>query len=153
MSKDDDSRKQAVAPQTMPSKIGRLADRHVAFWHISSLLTAHPRYRNASFANMRRVQQSVALGNYCCLGDGKAPLQAVATWHGINVAALLRTYPRYAADRSDPVDGIFITSLAAIDRDSLKIMIRHLRTLFVGQDVYWDRHKGKLGHRSKKLRA
>ena len=88
--------------------------RHVAFWHITSFL-AHPLYRNVPFANMRRVQQSIALGNYCCLGDGKA-MQAVATWQGINVAALLRTYPRYAADASATMDGVFMTSLTRVDR-------------------------------------
>jgi hypothetical protein len=135
-----------------PSKIGRIADRHVAFWLISDLLTAHPLYRKMPFANMRGVQQAIGLGEYCCLGDGMT-VQAVATWRGINVAALLRTHPRYVADSSEPIDGIFLSSLAAIDRESLKIMIRHLRTTFSDKDVYWDRHKGKLGHRSKKLRT
>ncbi len=130
-----------------PSKIGRIADPHVAFWHIASFLTAHPLYRNVPFANMRRVQQSIALGNYCCLGDGKA-MQAVATWREINVAALLRTYPRYAADASAAMDGAFITSLAGVDRASLKIIIAHLRKVLGDKDVYWDRHNGKLGHRT-----
>jgi hypothetical protein len=122
--------------------------RHVAFWHITSFL-AHPLYRNVPFANMRRVQQSIALGNYCCLGDGKA-MQAVATWQGINVAALLRTYPRYAADAdaSATMDGVFMTSFAGVDRASLKINIAHLRKVLGDKDVYWDRHNGKLGHRA-----
>ena len=96
---------------------------------------------------MRRVQQSIALGNYCCLGDGKT-MQAVATWREINVAALLRTYPRYAADASATMDGVFMTSLAGADRASLKIIIAHLRQVLGDKDVYWDRHNGKLGHRA-----
>jgi hypothetical protein len=35
---------------------------------------------------------------------------------GINVAALLRTYPRYAADASATMDGVFMTSLTRVDR-------------------------------------
>jgi hypothetical protein len=119
----------------------------VAFWHIARFLTAHPLYRDVPFANMRRVQQSIALGNYCCLGDGKT-MQAVVTWREINVAALLRTYPRYAADDSATMDGVFMTSLAGADRARLKIIIAHLRKVLGDKDVYWDRHNGKLGHRA-----
>jgi hypothetical protein len=133
-----------------PSKIGRIADRHVAFWHIANFLAGHPRYGHVPFANIRRVQQSIASRNYCCLIDGKT-IQAVTTWRGINVAALLETPPRYVANSSDPSDGIFLTSLAALDQASLKIMIRHLRKPFSGKDVYWNRHNGKLGRRLGKL--
>ena len=136
----------------MPSKIGLIADHHVAFWHIANFLSAHPHYRHLPFAKMRRVQRAVALRNYCCLSDGKA-IQAVATWRGINIAVLLRTHPRYPANSTEPADGLFLTSLAASDRESLKILVRHLRKTLSDQDVYWDRHNGKLGHRPRKLRA
>jgi hypothetical protein len=126
-----------------------MTDRHVAFWHIANLLAAHPRYRQVSFGNISRVQQAIALGNYCCLGDGKT-IRAVATWRGINVAVLLRTHPRYPVDSVEPTDGMFLTSLAALDQESLKTMIRHLRMAHADKDVYWDRHNGKLGHRPRK---
>lgn len=138
-------------PPEAGSKIGRIADRHLAFWGISQLLMGHPRYRNVPFANIRLIQQAIALGNYCCLTDGKA-IQAAATWQAINVAALLQTYPKYKADKSAPADGIFLTSFASVDRDSFRVMISHLRASFLEQDVYWDRHKGKLGHKPKALR-
>ena len=67
---------------------------------------------------------------------------------GINVAALLRTYPRYAADASATMDGVFMTSFAGVDWASLKINIAHLRKVLGDKDVYWDRHNGKLGHRA-----
>jgi hypothetical protein len=133
-------------------KIGRFAEPNEAFWHISSFLTAHPRYRNVPFKNMRRVQQAIALGNYCCFLDGKT-MRAVATWRSINVAQFLRDFPRYATKIPEPLDGIFVSSLAALDRESLRVMIRHLRTSFSDQDVFWDRHNGKLGRRSKELRT
>lgn len=136
----------------MAGKIGRMADRHVAFWHISSFLAAHPAYRGFSFSKMRMVQQAIALGNYCCLTDGKA-IQAVATWRRINAEMLLRAYPNQVPKASAPIDGVFLSSLAAIDRASLKIMVRHLRTGFATKDVYWDRHQGKLGYRAGKPQA
>ena len=89
----------------MEGKIGRIADPLTAFWLISKFLMGHPLYRKVPFAQMRHVQRSIELGNYCILGDGKT-VQAVATWSGINVAALLRTYPRYVADNSEPIDGV-----------------------------------------------
>jgi hypothetical protein len=136
----------------MPNQIGRIADPHRAFWYIAGFLSAHPHYRHEPFAKMRHLQQAIALNDYCCLSDGKT-IQAVATWRGINEAVLLRTFPRYPAESSEPIDGLFLTSLAALDQASLKSMIRHLRTTLASQNVYWNRHKGKLGHSPKKLRA
>ena len=74
-------------------------------------------------------------------------------WRRMKPAELLQVYPHYVPDSPDPTDVIFISSLAAIDNASLKIMIRHLKTSFSGEDVYWDRHNGKLGHRPGKLVA
>jgi hypothetical protein len=129
----------------MPSKLGRIADPRVAFWHISRFFTTHPGYRNVPFARMRFIQQAIAVGNYYCLGDGKI-IQAVATWRPINLSELLRVYP-HVPSSSESTDKIFLTSLAAVNRTGLKIMIRHLRTSLSDKDVYWDRHNGKLGHR------
>jgi hypothetical protein len=134
----------------MPSKIGRIPDRHEALWHMTSFFVAHPSYRALPLVRMRGVQQAIALGHYCCLTDGKT-IEAVATWHPIDLAALRQFYPHYVFDSTQPIDGIFLTSLAAINRASLNIMIRHLRTKFSDKDVYWDRHKGeKLGHKPAK---
>jgi hypothetical protein len=133
----------------MSGKIGRIPDRHVAFWHISSFLAAHPAYRELSFSKMRMVQQAIAHGDYCCLSDGKT-IQAVATWCRINAEEILRAYPDHVPKTTVPIDGVFLSSLAAIDRASLKIMIRHLRTGFATKDIYWYRHQGKLGHRAGK---
>ena len=135
----------------MASNIGRIADRHVAFWHITSFLAAHPIYRALRLESMRVLQQAITHGSYCCLTDGKT-IQAVATWSSIDLAGLRQFYPHYVSHSTEPIDGIFLTSLAAINRASLKIMIRHVRMRFSGKDVYWDRHKGKkLGHKPAKL--
>jgi hypothetical protein len=134
----------------MPSNIGRIADRHQALWHMTSFFTAHPSYRALPLASMRIVQQAIAHGNYCCLTDGKT-LEAVATWRPIDLAELRQFYPHYVSQRAEPIDGIFLTSLAANNGASLKIMVRHVRTKFSDKDVYWDRHKGKLGHKPAKL--
>jgi hypothetical protein len=136
----------------MASKIGQIADPHAAYWHIAKFLSAHPRYRGEPFWKMRLLQQAISLGNYRCMSDGRT-MQAVATWRGINAALLLRTYPRYPADSSEPIDGMFLSSLAAVDQETAKTMIRYLRTSFSDKDVFWDRHNGKLGHRPRKPRV
>jgi hypothetical protein len=136
----------------MSSKIGRIADSRVAFWHISSFFMAHPSYRKLPFAKMRVVQQAIAHGDYCCLGDGKT-IRAVAMWRRIKLAEMLQVYPQHVPAGSEPKDVIFVSSLAAIDRASLKIMVRHIKTSFSDKDIYWDRHSGKLGHRPAKLFA
>lgn len=129
-----------------PRQLGKIDDSKVAFWHIARFLSQQPSYRGTPFGNVLRLQQSIARGKYCCLGDGKA-VQAVATWQDVNVERLLQTFPRYVAEASETTDGVFLTSLVATDRDSLKIMTSHLKRIFAGKDVYWHRHKGKLGHR------
>lgn len=134
-------------------RIGRFANAHVAFWHIARFLAAHPFYRNIPLANMRAIQQSIALGKYFCLSDGKT-VQAVASWRDINVETFRRTYPtRYVALDSETLDGVFLTGIAGVDQASLKIMVSHIKKTFPDKDIYWDRHKGTLGHRSRRTSA
>ena len=135
-----------------PSRIGQIQDPKEAFWQIARFLSQHPAYRNTPFANIQRLQQSIALGQYYCLSDGNS-LQAVATWQEVNAERLLRDFPRYVAEAGETTDAIFITSLVGTDSASLRRMAAILREMFADKDVYWNRHKGKLGHRAKKPAA
>ena len=126
--------------------IGRFSDPAHAFWHVANLLCQSKAYSEVPSKRMLLLQASIIRGDYFCLMREKN-VRAVVTWRNVVAERFLRTQPHYQGTDTDANDAVVLQSFAATDRLSAIKLWSHIEKTFAHKDLFWDRHKGKLGHR------
>ena len=132
--------------ETLPDGIGRFADPARAFWHIVRLLSQNKAYSDVPLKRMLLLQTAITQGNYFCLMRDEQ-VRAAVIWRHVVVERFLRTRPHYEGTDSEPTDGVVLQSFVATDRLSLYKLWAHVESAFADKDIFYNRHKVKLGHR------
>ena len=134
--------------ETLPDGIGRFADPARAFWHMASLISQNKPYSEGPLKRIRILQAAILRGDYFCLVRDNNVIAGV-TWLNVVAERFQRTQPHYQSLDTDATDGIVLQSFAATDRLTAMKLRSHIEKTFAHKDIFWNRHKGKLGHRPK----